>query len=629
MTPIEIQMHNEFPNHDHYHYNGHGMDIDDIPESWFVKKGLSVGLNEETLEEAIQSKSLKAMATKAAKSTNYAAKEISKDVMPTDRITIPVERTVTQNPDIINHLKKHGYTIQGEYVKGLAVHHSNPNRPLRVGRILSATDAPQSLQKAWENDPARRGIISAPQTHVVISRHPYDVAAMSSGQHWESCQTLGQKDVVNPKTGEVQENGLYSKMVPGIIASGAHIAYHVHDPEDIDKNFKPIGRHTLNVYVSPTGHKILRPSEHYGDEWEGFSSTVKNWAEKNFPMKDAIYTRHQDAYPEGANTINNYAPEHDEYWKNNPDGYSINQHPSKDVLDHYVGLVKEGRIPAHILLQNKNITDEQQDKIIGNVLNSSSSLDSMRKLEDLAHYAPLSEKSISRILDKHPSYKTVKGLATQQNTSKDQLHEILDRYAAGQTNIPGLRRMPNEQHHLETQILERVAAHKNSDDSHFNKILELENFHPDHYNNLLKNEGKTIANVEKITNMIDHDYTLENIANRYHSEDIGRKLTNFLPRDDSTITTHKVIGNIAEKHPHLIDNSFSDRDITGAIKRRGFVNKYSNKNLVDIALRRGTKEPLKAVAGYSKDRDLLNKLAEHPDQEISNAAKINLMHLDQ
>lgn len=627
MNDIFDLLHQEFPNHDHYHYNGHGMDIDDIPESWFVKKGLSVGLNEETLEEAIQSKSLKAMATKAAKSTNYAAKEISKDVMPTDRITIPVERTVTENPDIINHLKKHGYTIQGEYVKGLAVHHSNPNRPLRVGRILSATDAPQSLQKAWENDPARRGIISAPQTHVVISRHPYDVAAMSSGQHWESCQTLAQKDVVNPKTGEVQENGLYSKMVPGIISSGAHIAYHVHDPEDIDKNFKPIGRHTLNVYVSPTGHKILRPSEHYGDEWEGFSSTVKNWAEKNFPMKDAIYTRHQDAYPEGANTINNYAPEHDEYWKNNPDGYSINQHPSNDVLDHYVGLVKEGRIPAHILLQNKNITDEQQDKVVGNVLNSVNY--NMRNIEDLAHYAPLSEKSISRILDKYPSYNTVRGLATQQNTSKDQLHEILDRYAAGQTNIPGLRRMPNEQHHLETQILERVSAHKNADDSHFNKILELENFHPDHYNNIAKNEGSTAVNAEKSFNLIDHKDTIQSIANRYHSEDIGKRILNFLPLEDNhpvtKIRNGSIIARIAEKHPHLIDNSIDDGVIARAIKVPG----VASKNLVDIALRRGTKEPLKAVAGYSKDRDLLNKLAEHPDQEISNAAKINLMHLEQ
>ena len=628
MTPIEIQMDNEFPNNNLFQQHGHGMDVEDIPESWFVKKGLSHGLSEEIVSEAIEERGLKAMATKASNSTAKNgltnAEQISKDVMKSDRIVIPVEQSAKENPEIHKYLADRGYTVHGEYKAGLAVHKSNPTRQLRIGRILSATGAPETLQKAWENDPVRKGATKAPDTQIVISRHPYDVAAMSSGQHWESCQTLAQKNVLsmNPhpdRFGKPQQAGIHSEMVPGIIASGAHIAYHVKNPEDVNEHFKPLGRHTLNVFVSNTGHRILRPSQEYGHPWENFTNTVREWSEKNFPAKDPIYLRHRDSYPEGDSEIYNFSPEHNEYWKHDPDAESLMKNPNHDVLNYYVDTYRspQGRysISASTLARNPHLTSEMQDKLYRAIKNVGYQHD----MEKSAEFAP--ERHIDTLLDPYHknqlSHSGVKNLAANKNANPEQLHSMINLYGAGQTNIPGRRKLSKSFPDISIKILGNIAAHRNADDSHFSKMLELEDFHPSDDPH------------KQVKNIVDHQDMLRNIATNYKSEEIGRKLVSVLPKSQGTIvarSTAPIIRDIAAKHSHLIGHEFDDEQIGEAINSAHFTNANSHKNLVNIGLTRNSEKTLKAIAGNTKDKDLLNTLFNHENPMVSRAAQISLMH---
>lgn len=151
---------------------------------------------ESPLTEALATASAKAMATKAAASTAVSgvtkAQQISRDIFPEgqDRIVIPYERNLEPNSDVVKHLEANGYKIT-DYKAGLAAKHSEENRPIRIGKILNRTGASNELFHKFDKDPARQGI-KTNEHHIVISRHPYDVAAMSSGQNWESCQTLKQ-----------------------------------------------------------------------------------------------------------------------------------------------------------------------------------------------------------------------------------------------------------------------------------------------------------------------------------------------------------------------------------------------------------------------------------------------------
>jgi len=294
------------------------------------------------LSEAVALKGHIAMAKKASNSSKIggltAAERISKDVIPLgkDTATIPlVKNTATPHPDVESYLDNNGYAVH-DYIKGLALKKGETKNPISIGKVLSRSNAPQHIKTAFEKDPSRQGISS--DAKIVISRNPTHVAGMSTHQNWESCQTLGGagKDcdgVTLPK----QSIGEESKYIPHEIAAGSHIAYLVHHESDVDKHYAPIARVVLKPYKSASGHTILRPTENkeYGDAWNGFSSSVNDWANKHFPAKDPIYHIDPNVYPEGKQIIRNYAPEHNDFWKSQ-DGIPMQEHPNKEVIDHYL-----------------------------------------------------------------------------------------------------------------------------------------------------------------------------------------------------------------------------------------------------------------------------------------------------
>lgn len=552
-----------------------------------------------SLNEALASPAHKAMATKAANSTAKngltAAEQISKDVMPTDRVIIPIQRSSTPDESVIQHLSLHGYNVD-DYTAGIASHKMTPTRKIKIGKILGATNASPVVKQRYEKDPARQGIKTT--AYAVISRNPRDVAAMSTHQNWESCQTLGGKATVDGNVRE-QEKGSKSEMVPGIVASGAHIAYLVKHPDDIDKHYKPIARVTLNSYVgrdeNGNKHTILRPSEVYGENWEGFHSTVKNWAEKHFPTKGPIYVRHSGAYPEGEGTIADYSPKHNEFWKNQHDSETLATHPDPDVLAHHTQKMideKYGNVSA--LLSNPNLREHDADRLVNIFLSKSDS----RQNHEIAKHAR-NPRQIQTIMDRSMgNYTIAKELSKNKNTSHDQLHQLFDMYGFGQTAKPGVREIVHNGH--SPTIIENIVRHPNADESHFAKVFENKEFHSD---------GR-----EKWDAYINHTDALQTIAQRYKSENIGKKLMdsqNDLPAHD-----HNILYDVAEKHPHLL-RDMPDSSIAYAYRRHPM-----SKNLENMAIGRNTPETLSAVARNTGDINILSQLENHPDQSVSGNAKV-------
>lgn len=564
------------------------------------------------LTEALASSAHKAMATKASKeSTNAdgltAAERISKDVIPvgTDRIVIPLSRTSTPDPQVVNHLSSHGYHVD-DYTSGLAHHESTPNRKMRIGRIMNMVGAPENIRTAFEKDPARQGIKSS--ASIVITRKPYDVAAMSTHQTWQSCQTLGGKATLDGFPTN-QEKGSHSDMVPGIVKSGAHMAYLVNDPKDIDQHYKPIARVTLNAYSNGKGHNILRPTgQVYGDEWEGFHETVSDWAEKHFPTKSPTYVRHRSAYGEGPDEINDYSSQHDDYWKDHGIGNPpvMRHHPNKEILHHFTQHVVENAqgSSAAALLSNPNLSGKDADRLINNFADGPHA-------RQISHYAK-TPAHIATFMDKNMgNYGVARVLVRNDNATGAQLHELIDTYGLGKKSAVGKREPVHWSH--SPAIMDRITNNKNANETHFDKMFE--------YTDLMDHGASTPEQVSaRFGANMDYSDSLENIARRYHSEDIGRKLIASQYKQPNIL--HSVIYDVAEKHPHLL-GSVDDKDIARSLRNHG-----NSKALQKIALERNTGVTLSALASNTEDREILGKLKQHPDYTVSRAAELHEMLLD-
>lgn len=119
----------------------------------------------------------------------------------------------------------------------------------------------KDILKAFINDPIRKGGKKG-EVLVVISRHPYDIAGMSTDRGWHSCMNL--------------HGGMYSRFCAYDIKEGTLIAYLINSD---DKNINhPIGRLLIKPYINNSGEVYLHPSETvYGTTLPGFRETVVDW----------------------------------------------------------------------------------------------------------------------------------------------------------------------------------------------------------------------------------------------------------------------------------------------------------------------------------------------------------------
>jgi hypothetical protein len=185
------------------------------------------------------------------------------------RIYIPLEiseNVINPNIEVVNYLKSLGYSVK-DYAKNMAV--DNNGREKRIGSLVSKDP---NIKKIYDNDPARIGAKQSNQM-VVISRHPVDIAGMSTGKGWTSCMNL--------------HDGVEKQYVPIDIQEGTIIAYLTNKDDKYIKNasarvlikpFISINKDQYN-FKKPNDDKIALGISNviYGTTNDAFVKTVKQW----------------------------------------------------------------------------------------------------------------------------------------------------------------------------------------------------------------------------------------------------------------------------------------------------------------------------------------------------------------
>lgn len=212
------------------------------------------------------------------------------------RVTIPLETHQAEVPhEVKSHLEQHGMTVDNEsYAKGHAT--DKYNRPVRIGAALEKTKAPDHVKQAFTSDPQRSLKDKNDKLQVVFTRHPHDVAGMTSqGHSWENQSCMN------------YSSGSRSRYIPKDVEQGTHIAYLTHKGDHEAKN--PIARIALKPFHADYGsssfpHTIVRPENRtYGAVNTAFENTVNNFTEKHFPAKADIYRKDRSVYDDTGNNI--------------------------------------------------------------------------------------------------------------------------------------------------------------------------------------------------------------------------------------------------------------------------------------------------------------------------------------
>lgn len=175
------------------------------------------------------------------------------------RIYLPMKTPtapVKAGAKLQQYISRKGYVVD-DYVAGYAVDKKDPKRRVRIGKLL---DDPE-IKKSFEGDPKRQAHKGSMM--VVISRHPYDIAGMSTGRGWTSCQDL--------------EEGSLSEYVGSEIQAGSLIAYLVDEKDPNIKN--PKSRLLIKKFeIQQTGKEMFVVSHVYGTANPQFKKIVDNWA---------------------------------------------------------------------------------------------------------------------------------------------------------------------------------------------------------------------------------------------------------------------------------------------------------------------------------------------------------------
>lgn len=195
-----------------------------------------------------------------------------------DKHIIPVasdkDADIEPNDEIARHLKEHNYTIS-HYLNGKVIE-PKYGREMNIAKALNKIDPSGELTNKFNSDPNRAG---AKRLHddleVVISKHPHDVAGMSTNRDWTSCMEM--------------DIGGYHNHLKHDLAEGTHVAYLVAKGDHDIKN--PISRIALKPFKANdgSGHRVLRPEgTTYGIHSTNFEETVSRWAATNHPLKPKV-----------------------------------------------------------------------------------------------------------------------------------------------------------------------------------------------------------------------------------------------------------------------------------------------------------------------------------------------------
>ncbi len=140
-------------------------------------------------------------------------------------------------PIVERLLRQNGYKIVS-YIDGLAQKVDDSKNSISIGKILRKIGAPSFIIEAYSEDPVLQHKDAATMSlSIVVSRHPYDIAGISSDRAWTSCMRLLDGN-----------NGVYSFLLKNDVYYGSVVAYLI---ESSDTNIKrPLARILMKPYIN-------------------------------------------------------------------------------------------------------------------------------------------------------------------------------------------------------------------------------------------------------------------------------------------------------------------------------------------------------------------------------------------
>lgn len=234
------------------------------------------------LSEAIPLKDVKQRLLSRKYSGAYNNSTLDKLFKNKDRLIYPIELKKvdesTTRDTILSTLGRLGYSVKSlkDYIDGYA--YDAKNNKVRIGKILDK-EQPELLY-FFKTDKIR---FAKKEYVVVISRHPYDIAGMSSDRSWQSCMTLSTRCI---EYKEPQDEGINAQAIEQDIQQGSIIAYLVPKKEVQPNGKVKLRRPLARILMKPNpatdgnfyytvGH--MYPSESFPD----FKNFVNDWVQNN------------------------------------------------------------------------------------------------------------------------------------------------------------------------------------------------------------------------------------------------------------------------------------------------------------------------------------------------------------
>lgn len=276
-------------------------------------------------KEAIRLKDVKSKGLFRKRGGAYKVDSLKEIFGNKDRLFYDLELTDNEvgnyNPLIekINGLlaKYHsGYRIRNEkeYKSGIIYSDKDfeKKQGRKIGRLLGSikTSESESLLDSFKKDPSR--LTKQNNYKVVISRHPYDIAGMSTDRNWRSCMTLGIPNVIYKDDKNKNTDGINKRYVATDIREGSIIAYLV-SSSDVNKNGKieirrPLSRILMKPFnnIKDSNDIVYSLGKIYGAGVSKFSDFVKNWLEVNVNKNTdgKSYIMKGDLYSDGDTFVN-------------------------------------------------------------------------------------------------------------------------------------------------------------------------------------------------------------------------------------------------------------------------------------------------------------------------------------
>lgn len=488
--------------------------------------------------------------------------------------------------EITAHLAQHGYTMHS-YKDGIAK--DKYGRLVKIGKALGKTKGEHLLDK-FTGDPVRQQKSASNDDHqVVISRHPHDVAGMtSSGHSWinSSCMNFA--------------TGQNKHYLPEDVKHGTHVAYLIHKNDTEIK--KPLARIALKPFHEVGGEgKILRPENtQYGNAPDSFQETVNNWAEKHFPAKpESIYKKNSKLYHDSGSKIIAPKTALGKILSHDPALAStvIRQHSwtheeLKHVLDKH----------AHTILQNiSSLPEESAHHILYHVVpQQKDDYEKVGLAADVASRSILTPELHKKLMHivrttsggGYRKNSLERSLLTDENAAPEDVHAALEDYKTSDIS--------DRQHLLRYA---KHAAHP--------KVYEpiLKDFELKHTENpTIQSENKARTAATELTNLSESPHLTTE-----HSHHILNKMIesrNNVKNRFGGMDELKVIGNLI-KHPGSFGKNTGYKISTQDLHRVAdyYINNHGD-SIDDFAYKRLARHPNADASLHDK---LFNHLSKHLD----------------